>query len=664
MAGAGAVRGEWTLVRFARRRFALLAGGAVAALGAAAAGATSANGLAPASGATSTAAVSAATETGAAAVSGTTTPIEHLVVIFDENVSFDHYFATYPVAANPAGEPAFTAAAKTPAVDGLSASLLTDNGNLSNPMRLDRSDAMTCDQDHGYTAEQLAADHGAEDAYVQNTGNGLTLAQCLTEENKELAKPAPIPAGASGNDAVMDYYDGNTVTALWNYAQHFAMSDEAFDTTYGPSTPGALHVTSAQDFGALCGPSSATINDSSCTAPSGYDSSDVAASDITTGVSSVPAQPGPGGGTDYSDADPRFDICSYLPSSDGGDGDTPAQTIEMGGNNIGEELTKAGITWGWFEGGFDDGYVPGHGTAPTTAQVCSEHHQDVGGEQVTDYIPHHEPFQYYASTANPMHLPPTSVAMIGHTDRANHQYDIADFWAAADAGDLPAVSYLKAPAYEDGHAGYSDPLDEQHWLVNTVNRLEALPSWRSTAVVITWDDSDGWYDHVLGPLETASQTSLDALTAPGTCGPAKLVPTGSSPTTSTSTSSTSTTSTSSSSTTGSSSTSSTTTTAPATSSGTPEEGECGLGPRLPFLVLSPYARANSVSSAVIDQSSIVRFIEQNWRLRPLGNGAADASAGSLDSLFDWGAGPVNPPLVLSPGSGEPVAIRSSSGDKH
>ena len=186
-----------------------------------------------------------------------------------------------------------------------------------------------------------------------------------------------------------------------------------------------------------------------------------------------------------------------MPSSDGGDGHTPAQTLTMGGPNIGDELNSAKLTWGWFEGGFDNGYVPGHGTPPTTAQICSEEHQNVGGSFVVDYIPHHEPFEYYASTANPMHKPPTSVAMIGHTDQANHQYDIADFWAAADAGNLPVVSYLKAPAYQDGHAGYSDPVDEQNWLTSTVNGLEKLPSWRSTAVVLTWDDSDGWYDHVL-----------------------------------------------------------------------------------------------------------------------------------------------------------------------
>src|SRR4029077_9794442 len=125
------------------------------------------------------------------------------------------------------------------------------------------------------------------------------------------------------------------------------------------------------------------------------------------------------------------------------------------------------------------------------------------------YSPHHEPFQYYAATANPMHLPPTSVAAVGHQDQANHQYDLADFFAAANSDNLPQVSFLKAAEYQDGHAGYSDPLDEQTWLANTIDHLESLPSWKSTAVVITWDDSDGWYDHVLGPIVTASQTSLD-----------------------------------------------------------------------------------------------------------------------------------------------------------
>jgi phospholipase C len=554
----------------------------------------------------------------------TATPIKHLVVIFDENVSFDHYFGTYPYAPNPPGEPAFHAKPGTPGVNGLYSSisksgpvgsLLTSNPNGANPIRLDRNDPETCDQDHDYTPEQLAADHGAEDAYPANTGSNLTLAQCLSGHNY-LGAPETVPVGASTNQAVMDYYDGNSVTGLWNYAQHYAMSDNAYGTTYGPSTPGALNVVAAQTYGAICAPPSdgSAINTAPCSAPSGLNTTSPAASNITAG----PAQPA-GPGTVIGDDDPTYDICSYLPGADRGDGDTPADTITMGGQNIGDELTASNTTWGWFEGGFDNGYVAGQGTQPTTAQICSGAHQNVGGVTETDYSPHHEPFEYYASTSNPMHLPPTSVAMVGRTDQASHQYDIADFWAAADAGHLPAVSYLKAPRYQDGHANNSDPLDEQTWLADTINQLEALPTWHSTAVVITWDDSDGWYDSILGPLQTQSQVAaIDALTDPGLCG-------------------------------------SNTAGVPVNSASKPEEGRCGLGPRLPFLVISPFAKSNYVSSTLIDQSSVVKFIEYNWRLPALANGAVDTTAGSIQDMFDFHGGGSDHKLFLDPSTGEPIS---------
>jgi phospholipase C len=217
-----------------------------------------------------------------------------------------------------------------------------------------------------------------------------------------------------------------------------------------------------------------------------------------------------------------------------------------------------------------------------------------------------------------MHLPPTSVSMIGQQDQASHQYDIADFWAAANTGHLPAVSYLKAPKYQDAHAGYSDPLDEQTWLADTINRLEALPTWNSTAVVITYDDSDGWYDHVLGTLLTQSQTSLDTLTAAGQCGGSLSQ-------------------------------------VPVNSQGKPEQGRCGLGPRLPFLVISPWAKSNYVDSTQIDASSVVKFIEFNWHLPQLGNGAADTTAGSILGMLNLGsATPPNHALFLNPTTGEPT----------
>ena len=342
------------------------------------------------------------------------TPIKHLVVIFDENISFDHYFGTYPFAPNPAGEPAFHSLAATPTVNGLYSNigtsgptgpLLSSNPNGSNPKRLDHNDPMTCDQGHGYSSEQLAADHGAEDAYPANTGKNTTLDTCLTGLTFN-GKPEPIPAGAHSNFAVLDYYDGNTVTALWNYAQHYAMSDNYFGTTYGPSTLGALNVSASNTYGAICGPASATFGNGTCLPPAGLNVGNPLLSNIKAGAA-MPAGPG----TTVGDADPTFDICSYLPSSDGGDNKTAAATLTMGGNNIGVELSTANLTWGWFEGGFDHGFVPGHGTKPTTAQICSQSHKNVGSTSVTDYVPHHEPFQFYASTANPMHRPPSSVAM-------------------------------------------------------------------------------------------------------------------------------------------------------------------------------------------------------------------------------------------------------------
>src|ERR1700730_18840706 len=91
----------------------------------------------------------------------TATPIHHLVVIFEENVSFDHYFGTYPRAANIDGQ-SFTARPDTPAVGGLTPELLTHNPNSVQPMRLGGpGQQVTCDQEHAYQAEQLAFDGGA-----------------------------------------------------------------------------------------------------------------------------------------------------------------------------------------------------------------------------------------------------------------------------------------------------------------------------------------------------------------------------------------------------------------------------------------------------------------------------------------------------------------------
>ena len=171
-----------------------------------------------------------------AATSATNTPIKHLVVIFQENISFDHYFATYPNATNPPGEPSFHASSNTPTVNGLAnnSGLLENNTNQYQPFRYDRSRPVTCDMNHGYTAEQNATNGGLMDKFVNYT--------------------SPRPNYCKDPDRlrqVMGYYDGNTVTALWNYAQHYAMSDNFFSTTFGPSTPGYINFISGNSHGAV-----------------------------------------------------------------------------------------------------------------------------------------------------------------------------------------------------------------------------------------------------------------------------------------------------------------------------------------------------------------------------------------------------------------------------
>jgi phospholipase C len=507
----------------------------------------------------------------------TSTPIKHLVVIFDENISFDHYFGTYPNATNPPGEPAFYAKPGTPTVNGYTDGLLFSNPNFlnatgngagaSNPFRLNRSEAATSDQDHDYTPEQQAFHGGLMDSFPEFTGT---------------AGPPPNGSTQETTGLVMGYYDGNTVTALWNYAQRYALNDNSYGTNFGPSTPGAINVISGQTN---------NVTDQ-----------------VNAGGDVI--GDGSGGWTLISDADPIGDKCST----------TTGALVQFTGQNIGDLLNARGITWGFFTGGFDL-----TATNPNGTTGCKRSHTSVITKtNKADYIPHHEPFQYYKSTANPQHLRPTSVNMIGvDGDQANHQYDITDFYAAVKAGNMPAVSYLKAPGYQDAHAGYSDPLDEQTWIVTVINFLEQTPEWASTAVIIAYDDSDGWYDHQIGPIVNQSQTSADALTAPGQCG-------------------------------------SSANTALDGVNAAHAQGRCGYGPRLPLLVISPYARKNYVDHTVTDQSSVVRFIEDNWLGSQRIPGSFDALAGTLNGMFDFSSPSNSGVYILNPSTGTVTSNQASS----
>ncbi|MHB8241645.1 MAG: phospholipase C [Solirubrobacteraceae bacterium] len=608
----------------------------------------------------------------------TTTPIKHVVVIFQENVSFDHYFATYPNAANSDGQP-FKAAKGTPAVDGLlpatseslppslrhSTNLLVSNPNSSQPLRLDSSATglsgspggqLTCDQDHNYSDEQQSFDSSNMDRFVQSVGTGTG------------SSPFGTPCTPA---TVMDYYDGNTVTGLWNYAQHYAMSDDSFGTTFGPSAPGAINLVAGDTGNVDTSHEANNPSISTSTSPN---------ADLTAN--------GLGGYSLTSDAQPYWDDCSTR------------DAVALSGTNIGDELNAKGLSWGWFEGGLrpstsyqealtatgkagqpDSTFTPDEFSTyfsnaanrpahSSNQNLCSSVHPvgvALGGTgqwgYKDDYIPHHEPFQFYASTANPHHLAiPTNgsgqdtiagLQQIGNDTQSyvngvpqfntpNHQYDTSDFNQLVEAinrrevaaSALPAVSFLKAPGFQDGHAAYSDPADEQQFVASTINELMRSPDWKNTVVMVNFDDSDGWYDHVysgvtnpsLSPADNLTNTSLTVSTS-GTSGQCGGTPQGTQET-------------------------------PTPLSD--EQGRCGFGPRLPMMVISPYAKKDAVDHNLSDQASMINFIEYNWGVPGIPGSAdqvlagKDASEGApfdLAGMFEF-AGKRDGKLYLNPVTGQ------------
>ena len=149
-------------------------------------------------------------------------------------------------------------------------------------------------------------------------------------------------------------------------------------------------------------------------------------------------------------------------------------------------------------------------------------------------------------------------------------------------------------------------------MVNVINFLQKQKDWANTAVVIAYDDSDGWYDHQMGPIVNQSATAQDALTAPGQCGTGEGALAG--------------------------------------VTIRHAQGRCGYGPRLPLLVISPFAKQNYVDHTVTDQTSILRFIEDNWLDSQRIMGSFDTLAGRLNSMFEF-KNPDNTPYILDPSTG-------------
>ncbi len=404
--------------------------------------------------------------------------IEHVIVIIQENRSFDSYFGTYPFADG------FTPRPGTPVPDnllGYPSSPAFQHNLLSPELFLtDRTvGGSAVDPPHDQLTMVRQYHGGRMDQFVQ-------WAEKLKRETREI---------------VMGHYDYRLVPHYWHYAQQYALADHYFTSMFGSSTPAALFLAAA---------------------------------------------------------DSPF-VKNFYPDGDACTLEGKETVAPMDHPNVGSALTAAAISWGWYQGGFSD---------------CSP-------DVEADYDAHHNPFQYFSDTAD-----------LDHSGTEN-QHDLAEFFAALEGNTLPQVAYVKAERPRNEHPGYSSIAGGRDFVVRTLNAIMDSDAWDRTVVILTFDESGGWYDHVPPPQIVPLPEDGPAL----------------------------------------------------------EEKPYGLGPRVPTLVISPFAKSNYISHHLYDHASVVRFIEDIY-LQGAHLNARSAAAGDLRDMIDLNRR--TPALRLDPRTGMPV----------
>ncbi len=269
------------------------------------------------------------------------------------------------------------------------------------------------------------------------------------------------------------------------------------------------------------------------------------------------------------DPNPIGDVCN----------DYPAGISPKDIPNLGAEASAKDVSWAWFQGGF--------GKCVPNAPLLTN-----------GYSAHHDPFQYFTSTADLTHQWAFDPKM-NYSQPNRHQRDLDVLYAALSGApingtvpDLPAISWVKAPTASDGHPGYSNPNSDDRFVGDLVSRLKSSRYWKDTALVVAFDETGGWWDHIAPPdlggkfaTWVGGQPNLTGCQYAGDGLPC---------------------------------------------------GEAGLGPRMPMLVISRFAKRGFVDHSLLDTTSLVKWVEWNHRLPALGVwGNRDLTAGSLLTAFQF-----------------------------
>ncbi len=468
--------------------------------------------------------------------------VKYVFVLYQENRSFDSYFGTFPGADGLFSQPS----EKTP---GFYQEILNQDGSTSliHPFRIGPAEyaADTDDVDHSHPLLVAKMD-------VQN-GHARMDHFALAEERKYIKGKNPSLLAKQFGELTMAYMDGDTIPFLWLYADRFVLFDHIFQSMVGPSTPGNLAIIAAQSGQTQEAlhpdQDEPVLNDDDPYWGSPKDK-----------VSGQPANPQDFPGYPLQ----RNQTYATLPLSLAG-GQAPHLTkSDRDGadlEDIHEDIAYLGgqghasIPWAWFEEGYDKETNLSSSAEPLVDPT------DAQGLHAS-YITHHNGPQYFGYLAN---NPSFSGSFQG----------LSDFFTAVKTGKLPAqgVFYVKGgyrnifglkPADpseavqkrflgDDDHPGYSDAQISEALLAQEINAIAKSPYWSQCAIIITWDDSEGDYDHVPPPIRAVGQDGK-----------------------------------------------------PITD-----------GPRVPFLLISPFARTHFIDHDSGDHGSVVKFVDTLFHLTPL-----------------------------------------------
>ena len=503
--------------------------------------------------------------------------VKYVFVLFQENRSFDFYFGTYP-GANGLFSQSRTLGFHQPLVlaDGSVGTIspfkipqsVTDiNGNT---VALYPEDTDSVNHGHVAMEKKLNFDqyhHALNNryAFVEEGLKGTLSSTGLTYTG-----PAPIQAQVQKGELVMGHVDCDTAPFLWNYADRFTLFDNFFDTVIGPSTPNAIAMIAGQSGETqwVKHPELASdVNTTGQQLPVTADPQPFWGSALDVFTPTADKQPvdNPGGvssnpasnltfatlplsfmgkeieGTTASDLNPSFDLLDVQQDIKkiAGDGNKP-------------------INWGWFQEGYN------HEPTDPGATVSN-----------ADYIAHHNGPQYFGYIADNPVVTKAHLRGLGDFYTAVAREELPEsgvFYVRGGYGNLdgltprsPSPAVKAAFPGNDDHPGYSDAQISEALLADSINAIAKSKYWKDSAIIITYDETDGLFDH----------------------------------------------------------------TQPIIRSFDPLGNALDQGPRIPMLVLSPYGRAHAISHERTEHGSIIRLIDSLFNLTPLADLPDEAQARAL-----------------------------------